>query len=211
MTQDLKSRLLNRLERDPIAMGRPRIGDMNLNPEWVANPDLDDLRAAKPLRDAAVLVPLVERGDGMHVLLTRRSADLPSHAGQVSFPGGRVHESDADFTDTALRETEEEIGLTRNFVSIAGHLEPYETGTGFAIRPVVGIVRPGFTLTLQLSEVAEAFEVPFSFLMDPANHQQHHAVWQGRRRAYYAMPFGRHYIWGATAGILVALYRRLFD
>lgn len=203
-----KSRIRDRLSSEPEAGRSPQIGDRDLNPDWQ-----DEVaRSGRPkLRDAAVLVPLVERDGALNVLLTRRSEALPSHAGQVSFPGGRVQDSDNGFAETALRETEEEVGLDRRFVSIAGFFDPYETGTGFAIQPVVGFVRPGFGLTIDPREVAEAFEVPFDFLMDPANHQLHHAVWQGRRRSYYAMPYGRHYIWGATAGMLVALRRRLFE
>lgn len=203
-----KSRIARRLSPEPFSGRQPQIGDRDLNPDWQE----EIARDGQPkLRDAAVLVPLVEREGGFSVLLTRRSEALPSHAGQVSFPGGRVQTEDTGFADTALRETEEEVGLARDFVSIAGFFEPYETGTGFAIQPVVGFVRPGFDLKPDPREVAEAFEVPFDFLMDPANHQLHHAVWQGRRRSYYAMPYGRHYIWGATAGMLVALRRRLFE
>lgn len=203
-----KARIRDRLSAEPMADRAPQIGDRDLNPDWQ-----DEVaRAGRPkLRDAAVLVPLIERDGGLHVLLTRRSEALPSHAGQVSFPGGRVQDEDGGFAETALRETEEEVGLARSFVTIAGFFEPYETGTGFAIQPVVGFVRPGFDLKPDPGEVAEAFDVPFDFLMDSANHQLHHAVWQGRKRSYYAMPYGRHYIWGATAGMLVALRRRLFE
>lgn len=207
MIEAWKSRIRDRLSAEPLSRQAPQTGDRDLNPDWQ-----DEVaRDGRPkLRDAAVLVPLVERREGLQVLLTRRSEALPSHAGQVSFPGGRVQDEDRGVADTALRETEEEVGLARSFVTIAGFFEPYETGTGFAIQPVVGFVRPEFELRPDPREVAEAFEVPFDFLMDPANHQLHHAVWQGRRRSYYAMPYGRHYIWGATAGMLVSLRRRLF-
>lgn len=203
-----KSRIREKLSADPLPGHAPGIGDRDLNPDWQD----EIVKTGRPkLRNAAVLIPLVERENGLSVLLTRRSDELPSHAGQVSFPGGRVQDDDRDVADTALRETEEEVGLSRTFVTVAGFIEPYETGTGFAIQPVVGFVKPGFDLRPDPREVAEAFEVPFDFLMDPANHQMHHAVWQGRRRSYYAMPYGRHYIWGATAGMLVALRRRLFE
>jgi 8-oxo-dGTP pyrophosphatase MutT (NUDIX family) len=208
MTADIRRRLETRLSTEPVRRLRPAFGDHDLNPDWQL--DAKRQETAK-LRDAAVLVPLIDRDDGFHLLLTRRSADLPSHAGQVSFPGGRVQEGDASIADTALRETEEEVGLSRSFIDVMGYMEPYETGTGFAIQPVVAIVRPGFVLRADPREVAEIFDVPFNFVMDPANHQRHHAVWQGRERAYYAMPYGRHYIWGATAGMLVALHRRLFS
>jgi 8-oxo-dGTP pyrophosphatase MutT (NUDIX family) len=208
MIEAWKSRIRERLSAEPLSGRAPHMGDRDLNPDWQA----EAAGADKPkLRDAAVLVPLIERHDGLQVLLTRRSDALPSHAGQVSFPGGRVQDEDSGVAETALRETEEEVGLARSFVSVAGFFEPYETGTGFAIQPVVGFVRPGFDLRPNPGEVAEAFEVPLEFLMDPANHQLHHAVWQGKRRSYYAMPYGRHYIWGATAGMLVALRRRLFE
>ncbi|HAH09557.1 MAG TPA: CoA pyrophosphatase [Alphaproteobacteria bacterium] len=210
MTLDDLRRVLKHRFPERLASQPPVMGDHDLNPDWQAE-RLRQTEGDRPaLRDAAVLIPLVARPHGIQVLLTRRSADLPSHAGQVSFPGGKVQPGDLDFADTALRETEEEVGLARRYVEIAGHLDPYETGTGFAIRPVVGLVAEGFDLTIDAREVAEAFEVPFSFLMNPENHQRHHAVWQGRRRSYFAIPYGRHYIWGATAGMLVALQRRLF-
>jgi 8-oxo-dGTP pyrophosphatase MutT (NUDIX family) len=111
----------------------------------------------------------------------------------------------------ALREAEEEVGLAREFVEIVGFLDAYETGTGFRIVPVIALVRPDFTLTINTGEVAEAFEVPLDFLMDPANHERHHAEWRGRKREFYAMPYNGHYIWGATAGMIRNLYDRVFD
>lgn len=202
------NRLRARLHPQPMLEVTPRIGDRDLNPDWQAEAARTAARPA--LRDAAVLVPLVVRDAGLQLLLTRRSDHLAKHAGQVSFPGGGVQDGDAGPQETALRETEEEVGLSRRHVSVIGYTERYETGTGFAIQPVVALVQPPFDLTIDANEVAEAFEVPFDFVMDPANHQTHHAVWQGRKRAYYAIPFGRHYIWGATAGMLVALRRRLY-
>jgi len=163
----------------------------------------------KPLRPAAVLVPIVKRPAGHTVLLTQRTDHLNHHAGQVSFPGGRVEPQDKGPVDTALRETEEEVGLHRSFVEIAGALDIYETGTGFSITPIVGFVSEGFTLTLESNEVAEAFEVPLDFLMDPANHQRESREWQGRMRHYYVMPYQGYHIWGATAGMLVNLSQRL--
>ncbi len=163
------------------------------------------------LRPAAVLVPLVEHGEGLTVLLTQRTDHLRTHAGQVSFPGGRVEDHDRGPIDTALRETEEEIGLRRDHVEIAGYLDGYETGTGFHITPVVGFVRPGFALKLDADEVAEAFEVPLSFIFDPTNHQRHQREHDGRTRRYFAMPYNGFYIWGATAGMLMNLYRRAHD
>ena len=186
--------------------GRSRTGDHDLNPfmrDWV--------EPEQRLTAAAVLVPLVDRRAGMTVLLTKRTDHLHHHAGQVSFPGGRVEASDESAVDTALRETEEEIGLAREHVEVAGYLDAYETGTGFHITPVVGFVRPGFSLDLDAFEVADAFEVPLSFLFDPANHQRHSRTWNGRERHYYAMPYDDYYIWGATAGMLMNLYRRVHD
>ncbi len=185
---------------------RPSTGDHDLNPfmqDWV-DPD-------ERLKPAAVLVPLVEHNSGLTVLLTKRTDHLHHHAGQVSFPGGRVEEDDLDVIDTALRETEEEIGLSRSYVEVAGYLDDYETGTGFHITPVVGFVRLGFDLNVDDFEVAEVFEVPLEFLFDPANHQRHSREYNGRKRQYYAMPFGEFYIWGATAGMLMNLYRRVHD
>jgi 8-oxo-dGTP pyrophosphatase MutT (NUDIX family) len=161
----------------------------------------------KVLVPAAVLVPLVLRDDGMTVLLTQRTAHLINHGGQISFPGGRLEDSDANATAGALRETEEEIGLSRDHVEIVGRLDDYVTVTGFRVVPVVGLVQPPFTLTPDPFEVAEAFEVPLAFVLDPANHQRHFRVMpNGHKRYFYAMPFHDRYIWGATAAILVNLY-----
>ena len=179
-------------------------GDFDLNPAW-----RDSLERERKLRPAAVLVAIIERAEGLRVLFTRRADHLPAHPGQVSFPGGRAEVGDADAVATALRETEEEVGLDRRFVTIAGALDAYETGTGFSIKPIVGFVQEGFVLSPDASEVAEIFEVPLRFLMDPTNHEQHMRVWQGRERHFYAMTFDGHYIWGATAGMLISLYERL--
>jgi 8-oxo-dGTP pyrophosphatase MutT (NUDIX family) len=145
------------------------------------------------------------------VLLTQRTAHLREHAGQISFPGGRVEPEDASPAHTALRETEEEIGLASAHIEIVGYLPEYRTNTGFRVMPVVGLVRPPFALRPDPSEVAEVFEVPLAFLMDPANHQQHSVHYRGKLRHYYAMPYGDYFIWGATAGIIVTLSRALAD
>ncbi|MDT3669275.1 MAG: CoA pyrophosphatase [Aromatoleum sp.] len=160
-------------------------------------------------RPAAVLVPVVERTDTLSVLLTRRTDHLHHHPGQISFPGGRVEKADVSPVMTALRETEEEIGLEPDRVELLGELPEYFTGTGFRITPVVGIVHPPFELQLDSFEVAEAFEVPLAHFLDPANHQRHRTEYKGRWREYYAMPYGDYFVWGATAGILVSLYRFL--
>ncbi|AYH45036.1 CoA pyrophosphatase [Azoarcus sp. DN11] len=161
------------------------------------------------LRPAAVLVPVVAREQALTVLLTRRTDHLHHHPGQISFPGGGVEATDVSPVMTALRETEEEIGLDPDHVELLGELPEYRTGTGFRITPVVGLVHPPFDLTLDSFEVAEAFEVPLSHFLDPARHEKHRMEYQGRMREYYAMPYGDYFIWGATAGILVSLYRFL--
>jgi len=157
-------------------------------------------------RPASVLVPLVEREPGLTVLLTQRTADLPSHAGQVAFPGGRWQESDADQIATALRETQEEVGLLPDRIDVVGRLDTYLTGTGFAVTPIVGFVRPPFELQADPREVADIFEVPLAFFLDPAHHELRSAVWGGRERRFYVMPYENRYIWGATAGMLKNLY-----
>lgn len=162
-----------------------------------------------PLTPAAVLFPIVLRDDGHTVLLTQRTAHLRDHAGQVSFPGGRVEAHDRSPVDTALRETEEEIGLSRERVEIVGFLPEYRTGTGFRVTPVVALVRPPFEVQPDPFEVAEIFEVPLSFLIDPANHQQHSLHYRGALRNYFAMPYGEYFIWGATAGMIRSLSERL--
>jgi 8-oxo-dGTP pyrophosphatase MutT (NUDIX family) len=143
------------------------------------------------------------------VLFTERSALLSRHAGQVSFPGGRSNPEDVSLVQTALRETREETGIAPDFVSVAGFLEAYETGTGFAILPVVGLLREGFMLAPDTDEVAEIFEVPLAFLLDPANRQKQQTEWKGRMRHYYAFRYHGHYIWGATAAMLVNLAERM--
>ena len=161
------------------------------------------------LTPAAVLIPLVNRTPGLTVLLTQRTGHLHDHAGQISFPGGRSEEGDASPESTALREAHEEIGLEPHRVELLGQLPEYITGTGFRVTPVVGWVESGFSLTLDTFEVAEAFEVPLGFFLDPANHQLRSLVWEGRERQFYAMPYADRFIWGATAGMLRSLYHAL--
>lgn len=176
--------------------GQRTRGDHDLNP---------GLWAEKPLTAAAVLVPIVAHPDQLTVLLTRRTPHLHDHAGQISFPGGRVNAEDDSPVATALREAEEEVGLPRARTDIVSRLDTYQTRTGFEIVPVVGIVQPPFDLTVDPNEVAEAFEVPLDFIVDPANHRRDSRVFQGAERHFWAMPFGTYYIWGATAGMLVNL------
>lgn len=193
----LRARLLSEPPEVPLV---PRRGDFDLNPE---------LRPAtqRELSPAAVLLPIVEAREPS-VLFTRRTEHLSRHPGQVSFPGGRVHREDRSLIDTALRETREEIGVTSDFISVAGFLDAYETGTGYAILPVVGLLREGFVPTPEINEVAEIFEVPLGFLLDPANCERNSRIWQGQRREYYAFRYNGHYIWGATAAMLVNLRDR---
>jgi 8-oxo-dGTP pyrophosphatase MutT (NUDIX family) len=162
----------------------------------------------QPIRPAAVLIAVVEHPQPT-VLLTQRSAHLNDHAGQISFPGGKIDPTDASPLDAALREAEEEVGLSRSFVDPIGYLDLYGTSFGFRILPTVARVKPGFDLRINQAEVDDAFEVPLSFLMDPANHQVHSKEFRGMERTYYAMPFAERYIWGATAGILRVLYERI--
>jgi 8-oxo-dGTP pyrophosphatase MutT (NUDIX family) len=162
----------------------------------------------RPIRPAAVLIPVVDHPQPT-VLLTQRSAHLNDHAGQISFPGGKIDPTDASPLDAALREAEEEVGLDRGFVDPIGYLDLYGTSFGFRILPTVARVRPGFSLRVNQAEVDDAFEVPLSFLMNPANHQVHSKEFRGIERTYYAMPFAERYIWGATAGILRVLYERI--
>lgn len=162
----------------------------------------------RPIRPAAVLIPVIEHAEPT-VLLTMRAAHLNDHAGQIAFPGGKIDATDNSPLDAALREAEEEIGLDRSYVEPIGYLDVYGTGFGFRILPTVARVRPGFELTINKSEVDDAFEVPLSFLMDPGNHQLHSKEFRGAQRSYYAMPFAERYIWGATAGILRILYERI--
>jgi 8-oxo-dGTP pyrophosphatase MutT (NUDIX family) len=136
---------------------------------------------------------------------------MPSHPGQISFPGGKMEPGDATPVDCALREAYEEIGLEASRVEVLGFLDSYRTGTGFQIVPVVAFVTPGFTPRLDTREVTEVFEVPLGFLMDPANHQKQSREWRGRQRSFYAMPYEGRYIWGATAGMLKNLHQRLFQ
>jgi 8-oxo-dGTP pyrophosphatase MutT (NUDIX family) len=164
----------------------------------------------EPPTPAAVLVPIVMREERPTLLLTQRTAHLTDHAGQVSFPGGRTEEFDATAIDAALRETEEEIGLDRRHVEVLGTLPDYFTGTGYRVTPVVGLVWPPFDLQADPHEVAEIFEVPLAFLMDGANHQRRTVhVPEGVRRTFYAMPYDRFFIWGATAGMLRNLFHFL--
>jgi 8-oxo-dGTP pyrophosphatase MutT (NUDIX family) len=189
----------------------PRSGRALGPSDWDLNPEFkDDLAAMCPPRPAAVLIPIV-LGKELTVMLTQRSHDMPSHPGQIAFPGGKLEKSDAGPVACALREAREEIGLAADFIEPLGFLDAYRTGTGFQINPVVGLVRPGFTLTPDAREVLEVFEVPLRFLMNLENYHQKARDWRGRRRSYYAIPYEGRYIWGATAGMLRNMHARLFQ
>ena len=185
---------------DPLEAAEVRAatrGDHDLNP--------GETPPSAALRPAAVLVPLIDRAEGMTVLLTQRTAHLSAHAGQISFPGGRIEEADADEVAAALRETEEEVGLPRELISVIGRLDTYVTGTGFEITPIVGIVNPLYTLKIDPYEVAEAFEVPLSYVLDARNHNRTERESAGRTRIFFVLPYEGRNIWGATAGMLVNL------
>lgn len=189
---------------------RTRLGEaQSLRSDYDLSPHLRP-PSPQPLKPAAVLVPIVQRKKGLTLLLTRRADHLPAHGGQVGFPGGRIEDADATPIAAALREAEEEIGLKPDYVEVIGMLDAYETGTGFRVAPVVAFVREGFSLAVDAREVAEVFEVPLAFLMEPRNHKRHRTMWRGKERAFYAMPYDRHYIWGATAGMIINLYQRLY-
>ena len=175
---------------------RTERGDHDLNPGM-----------PKPveLKPAAVLVPIVDRPHGMTILLTQRTDHLHDHAGQISFPGGRAEPTDLDLQATALRETEEEVGLPRERIDLVGQLDIYVTRTGFEVTPVVGIVNPPFPVKPDPFEVADVFEVPLSFIVDPDNHEQDSRIHNGVARQFYVLPYEGRYIWGATAGMLVNL------
>jgi len=194
----LRSRLLSEPPALPLI---PKRGDYDLNPQNRPAEKMD-------LKPAAVLLPLVLRQEP-HVLLTQRTHHLTRHAGQVAFPGGRADANDISLVETALRETQEETGIDPAYVTVAGFLDAYETGTGYAILPVVGILSDGFALSPHAVEVAEIFEVPLAFLLDPANRQQQSRAFQGRMRSFYSFTYEGHYIWGATAAMLLNFAERI--
>ena len=186
---------------DPAAEGAR--GDLDLNPDvWRRA----GVKATKP---AAVLVPIIDRGEPT-VLLTLRTAALASHAGQVAFPGGKIEPADESPVAAAMREAREETGLAPTLIEPIGYLDLYLTFSGFRILPTVARVKPDFTLAPNPTEVTETFEVPLKFLMTPANHQRKTRDWNGFARDYYVMPYENRYIWGITAGILRNLYDRVF-
>lgn len=178
-------------------------GDHDLNPGFRLPLDR--------LREAAVLVPLVDRPEGLTVLFTQRTAHLSAHAGQISFPGGRRETYDRSAEDTALRETEEEVGIVRDHIDVIGRLDTYLTRTGFRVTPVVGLLTPPFAVNPDPTEVDEVFEVPLAVILDPAMPERHSREVFGQQRYFYAFPYEQRYIWGATAGMLVNLRDVLAD
>ncbi|OWW23087.1 CoA pyrophosphatase [Noviherbaspirillum denitrificans] len=220
---------MSKLLFDPEALpveslaGEPAIDPERLNESWLrerfASPPVweperfEERLMRKQEGDptpASVLIPIVVRDDGLTMLLTQRTAHLNDHAGQISLPGGRVDEADTSPIETALRETEEEVGLHRRHIDVLGTLPDYFTGTGFRVTPVVALVQPPFDLRADPFEVAEIFEVPLAFLLDGANHQRRSIEAPGMgKRTFYAMPYDRFFIWGATAGMLRNLFHFL--
>lgn len=184
-----------------IRRGTPRRSDYDL--------DTLDAPSGRKLKPAAVLAPLVRREDRLCMLFTRRADHLQAHAGQISFPGGRQNIGRESLAECALRETHEEIGVKPDEIELLGRFDAYETVTGYAVTPFVGVIKPGFEITTDPGEVAEVFETPFDFLMDSRNHRLEEVEFRGRLRRYYAMPYQGRYIWGATAGMLKALSDRL--
>lgn len=193
-----------RARRQSKPSGDDDYGDHRLNPA------LRDMIVRDGLRDAAVMIAVVDHPGDATLLLTQRTVHLRNHSGQIAFPGGRIDPEDATPEDAALRETEEEVGLDPSLIDIIGRMPDYVTGSGYRIAPVLGVVTPGFDLTINPDEVDAAFEVPLRFLMDPANHRRESRLWNEQERFFYTMPYGDRYIWGVTAGIIHALYERLY-
>ena len=207
-TEAFEQRALRQLRREP-----PGILDPKGNPPGDHELEMDGRPYVMPAlpKPAAVLVPVVMHPDEPTVLLTERASHLRDHSGQIAFPGGKIDADDPSPLDTALREAEEEIGLDRRHVRHLGYLDSYLSSSGYIVFPAVAFVSPPLDLTLNTHEVADAFEVPLAFLMDPKNHEIHAREWKGRIRQYYAIPFRERYIWGVTAGILRNLYVRLYE
>jgi 8-oxo-dGTP pyrophosphatase MutT (NUDIX family) len=188
----------------PVELSWREHGDHLLNPQTI------EQVAGLKLRDAAVLVPVVDDGEDAKVIFTLRTSTLRKHSGQIAFPGGAIDAGDASPEVAAMREAMEEIGLADIFVEPVARLPHYLAATGFRITPILSVVKPGFELELNPDEVADVFEVPLSFLMDPGHHVRDSMTWQGIERHFYRMPYGSWMIWGITAGIVRTLYERLY-
>lgn len=178
--------------------------------DFLLNPDLRDAIVERAVKKAAVLIGLIERSGETNVILTKRTEYLANHSGQIAFPGGKIDEADASPEAAALREAWEEIGLDINEVDIVGRLPDYHSGSGYLIAPVLGIIRPAADFQINPGEVEYMFEVPLSFLMDPANHKLGSKTFAGGERHYYEMPYREHFIWGVTAGMIRVLHDRVF-
>lgn len=200
MADDLRERV----KRAAQAGASEVLGDHSLNP------GTKSAIVKEGLRDAAVLIPIVDHPDGATMLLTKRTEKLRTHSGQIAFPGGGIDPEDASPEAAALRETEEEIGLDRNYIDVIGRMPDYYSGSGYRVAPIIGIVRPGFALSINPDEVDDTFEVPLSFLMNAANHRRESRVWQNVERHFYTMPYGDRYIWGLTAGIIRTVHDRFY-
>ena len=202
--------MTNLVSRLRAALSRPLPG-LEAQLRMAPSPRLgwDPLKFPEGAANGAALLLVYPHDDTLHLALTVRGSGLRNHTGQVSLPGGRVEEGET-FEAAALREAQEEIGLDAKFIEPIGYLDLYLTFSGFRILPLVARVDPGYRITLNPAEVADAFEVPLEFVMQPANHQRHKRDWKGIERQYYAMPFGDRYIWGVTAGILRNLYERIY-
>lgn len=212
-TQALTAKEFFARVRDRLTLDVPDgLNDPSITPkrgDHDADPVMRRIAEVRPIRPAAVLVPIVDHPEPT-VLLTQRAQHLPDHAGQVSFPGGKIDKSDANPKASALREAEEEIGLERANVEPLGYLDLYMTTLGYRIVPVVARIKPGFALRLNADEVDATFEVPLAYLMDQNNVQRHSREWQGMTRHYYAITFDDRYIWGVTAGILRNMFDRIY-
>nr|VFK36937.1 MAG: 8-oxo-dGTP pyrophosphatase MutT, NUDIX family [Candidatus Kentron sp. SD]VFK40586.1 MAG: 8-oxo-dGTP pyrophosphatase MutT, NUDIX family [Candidatus Kentron sp. SD]VFK80225.1 MAG: 8-oxo-dGTP pyrophosphatase MutT, NUDIX family [Candidatus Kentron sp. SD] len=203
--RDRITRCVRKLDDLPLAgdvQQRPLVGDFDLAPARKTVPNA-------LLTPAAVLVPIVQRTSGLYVLLTKRTSHLHDHPGQISFPGGRTEKIDDGPVATALRETREEISLEPSFIQVIGFLDTYETTTRYLVTPVVGLITPGFRLNPDPFEVAEIFEMPLAFLLNPANHKIQTRLIGEKRYGFYVLEYENHCIWGATAGMLMNLYRRI--
>lgn len=196
---------------DPRQRGEPGDGPLAGRSDFDLNPELAKLGGADQHQFAAVLVPIIERENEARVLFTQRAEHLNSHAGQISFPGGKMDPHDANISETALREAREEIGLDPRYVDTIGFLDDYTTSTGYHISPLVAVIREGYSIVPDNNEVADIFDVPLSFLMDASNHKLHTRQWRGLKRHFYAMSYEERFIWGATAGMLRNLYEALYS
>lgn len=200
--EDLRRRVESAGDDD----GESDYGDHRWNPD---HPRLYDMMKVK-LRDAAVLIPVVDRPQGASVILTKRTESLRNHSGQVAFPGGRIDDTDPSPEFAALREADEEIGLRPDLVDVIGRMPDYRSGSGYRIAPIIGIVQPGFQLDVSPDEVEAVFEAPLSFLMDPANHTRNSRVWNDIEWSFFDMPYEGQRIWGVTAGMIRSFYERYY-